>query len=113
MSDHAQILDEHKIDLHQTTRLLGTNGKPTHISTALRAITKGIKASSGNRVFLEALRIGGRWVTSREAVERFTARLTVAALREAPKAATPAIRTTRQRQRELARVRRELAEAGL
>jgi hypothetical protein len=112
MTDHSQILDEHKIDLHETTRLLGTNGKPTHLSTALRAITKGIKSPLGDRVFLEALRLGGRWITSREAVERFTARLTAAALGDTSNVGAPPNRTTRQRQRELDRVDRELTQAG-
>lgn len=112
MFDHSKILDEQKIDLHQTTRLLGAHGKPTHLSTAVRAITKGIKLPSGERVFLEALRLGGRWITSREAVERFTTRLTMAALGDASRADTPAIRTTKQRRRELDRVERELNGAG-
>jgi hypothetical protein len=113
MPDHSRILDEHKIDLHETTRLLGTNDRPTHLSTAIRAITRGIRAQTGERVYLEALRIGGRWVTSREAIARFTACLTSAALGEVPGPAAPPIRTTRQRRRELERVDRQLDEAGL
>ena len=64
MADHSQIFDEQKIDLRQATRLLGPNGRPTHLSTVVRAIIKGIKLQSGDRVFLEALRFGGRWITS-------------------------------------------------
>src|SRR5262249_12923326 len=89
MPGHSQILDEHRISLHETPRLLGPDGRPTHLSTALRAITKGVKTTTGERVKLEALRVGGRWITSREAVERFIMKLTGAALGE-PEA--PAVR---------------------
>jgi Protein of unknown function (DUF1580) len=109
MPGHSQILDERRISLHETTRLLGTDGRPTHLSTALRAITRGVKSTTGARVKLEALRVGGRWVTSREAVERFIMKLTGAALGEPE---MPAVETSAQRERELARVDRELVVAG-
>ncbi len=44
----------------------GRNGKPPHKSFVLRAITKGI---NGHR--LEALRVGSRWLTSVEALQRW------------------------------------------
>jgi len=113
MPELSQILDEHRINLHETTRLLGTDGCPTHLSTVLRAITKGLKSATGERIRLEALRVGGRWITSREAVERFTARLTSAALDHDGKGAEPPLRSSRQRARELARVDRELDRLGL
>ncbi len=49
------------------------NGKATHVSTVLRWIQKGVKG-----VRLEATRLGGRWLTSAEAVQRFADRLTAA-----------------------------------
>jgi hypothetical protein len=52
------------------------NGKKTHISTILRWILHGAKAPDGSRVRLEALRLGGRWFTTREAIQRFAAALT-------------------------------------
>jgi hypothetical protein len=109
MPGNSRILDEHRISLHETTRLLGTDGRPTHLSTALRAITRGVKSTTGARVRLEALRVGGRWVTSREAVERFIMKLTGAALGESE---APVIQSSAQREHELARVDRELAVAG-
>jgi len=45
--------------------------RPLHISTLVRWVTKGIGG-----VKLEAEKCGGRWVTSREALQRFVARLT-------------------------------------
>jgi hypothetical protein len=112
MPDHSQILDEQKISLAQSTRVLGTEDKPVHLSTALRAILKGIRTPSGDRIHLEALRVGGRWITSREAVERFASRLTAAALREPQQASAPPIHTSRQREKELDRVDRRLDAAG-
>ena len=46
------------------------NGKATHVSTLLRWIQKGVKG-----VRLEATRPGGKWVTSAEALQRFSDRL--------------------------------------
>jgi hypothetical protein len=54
----------------------GRNGKRTHLSTLLRWILQGAKSPSGEIVRLEAARLGARWVTSREALQRFSAALT-------------------------------------
>jgi hypothetical protein len=51
-------------------------GKRCHLSTILRWVLSGAKAPDGTLVKLEALRLGGRWVTSREALQRFAERLT-------------------------------------
>jgi hypothetical protein len=63
------------ISLAQGTRLLppGRNEKPVHVSTLVRAILKG-----NDGVKLEALRVGGRWVTSVEALQRWAERQTAA-----------------------------------
>ena len=52
------------------------SGKRCHLSTVLRWILKGSKAPDGSMVKLEAARLGGRWLTSREALHRFSERLT-------------------------------------
>ena len=52
------------------------SGKRTHLSTILRWIRRGAKAPDGSRVRLEGLRLGSRWFTSREALQRFAERLT-------------------------------------
>src|SRR5262245_34376693 len=54
----------------------GRGGKKTHLSTLLRWIRDGVKSPAGKIVRLEALRLGGRWVTSQKALQRFAERLT-------------------------------------
>lgn len=85
------------------------NGRKTHISTILRWILQGAKAPDGRRVRLEAARIGGRWFTSREALERFSERLTPTA--DFPTSAMPRTPTARQRASE--RAGRELDQIGI
>jgi hypothetical protein len=51
-------------------------GKRTHLSTILRWVLRGARSPSGEVVRLEACRIGSRWMTSREALQRFADRLT-------------------------------------
>jgi hypothetical protein len=77
-------------------------GRP-HISTVWRWINRGIRG-----IKLETVMIGGRRYTSAEALERFFERTTAAAAGEAPP-----VRTSRQRQRDIARAERELQEAGI
>jgi hypothetical protein len=106
---------ERRIGLREAAKLYPSfrNNRPTHISTPLRHITKGVRLANGEVVRLEGARLGGRWTTTIEAVERFMQRLTDAAL-DVPKdtAATP-IRMTRQRRRQLDQVDRQLDTAGL
>jgi hypothetical protein len=45
-------------------------GRPTHPSTVFRWIARGVR---GHR--LEAVRLGGSWFTSREALQRFAQNL--------------------------------------
>jgi hypothetical protein len=69
------LLTERVITLVEAARLVppGRGGRPTHLSTLLRWIHPGVRG-----VQLEAARLGGRWVTSREALQRFAERLTAA-----------------------------------
>jgi hypothetical protein len=46
-----------------------------HQSTILRWIHRGVLGTGGQRVKLEAFRLGGRWYTSLEALQRYAARL--------------------------------------
>lgn len=71
-------------------------GKKTHISTLLRWILSGAKAPDGERIRLEAVRMGGRWLTSREALQRFAERLTPH-VGDSPEIAAP--RTSSRQQR--------------
>jgi hypothetical protein len=54
----------------------GRLGRPVSQSCVMRWIQRGVQLSSGDRVRLEAVRIGGRWLTSVEALQRFAARQT-------------------------------------
>jgi hypothetical protein len=67
------------------------NGKATHVSRLVRALTRGSKDPSGNLIKLEALRLGGQWVTSAEAIQRFAERLTPSDQSAAPRC-TPVAR---------------------
>jgi hypothetical protein len=72
------LTTEKPIPLAAACRLIppGRNGRQTHISTLLRWILSGVRGPGGTRVRLEAARLGSRWVTSREAIQRFSESLT-------------------------------------
>jgi hypothetical protein len=84
-------------------------GKRTHLSTLLRWILRGARSPSGEIVHLEAIRMGNRWMTSREALQRFAERLTPRL--DVP--ATPAPRSPKQRQRASERAAHELDRIGI
>jgi hypothetical protein len=50
--------------------------KEVSFSTILRWVTIGALSPDGKRVRLDAVRLGGRWITSREALQRFAEALT-------------------------------------
>ena len=108
------LATEHRIGLHEAAKLYPSfrNGRPTHISTLLRHITKGTRLANGEVVRLEGARLGGRWITSVEAVQRFMERLTAGALGDRISADQAASRSTAKRRRELDGVDAELAQAG-
>lgn len=93
------------IDLkHQAPSYLGLsrNNRPVHYSTLIRAVTKGV---NGHK--LEAARIGKRWVTSVEAIQRWAERQT--------EGHSPAVgrRTAAARRRSDALAERELKRRGV
>jgi hypothetical protein len=108
------FISEQAIPLGEAARIYGTSrgGRPTHVSTVLRHITRGTRLPSGEIIYLEGARLGGRWVTTREAVQRYIERLTEAALGQA-QCAPAHVRTSASRQRELTRVDRSLDAAGI
>jgi hypothetical protein len=79
----------------------GRNGKPPHKSFMIRAITKG---SNGHK--LEALRVGSRWITSIEALQRWAEAQTAAKI---PGTSKP---TTVTRRGAAERATRELDRLG-
>ena len=61
----------------------GRSGRRAHFSTLLRWIKNGLKDPQGRRIRLEAVRVGGKWATSLEALERFFDALTPKETQEA------------------------------
>jgi hypothetical protein len=105
------LTTETTVSLSQAARLLppGRRGRPVTLSCLLRWVLDGVKTPSGELVRLEALRLGGRWVTSREALQRFAEALTPRLAGDRPR--TPRTPTTRQRAAESAA--RELDRLGI
>ncbi len=77
-------------------------GRPVHFAT----IWRWIKARK-----LEGIRIGDRWLTSVEAIQRFAERQTLAALGDNPAPAVPMQR--KDRQRAIERAEREAELIGI
>jgi hypothetical protein len=111
MTQPATILVETTLSLSQAARRLppGRKGAPVSLACVLRWVLDGSRAPDGRVVKLEAVRLGGRWLTSLEALQRFAEALTPR-LNDSP--VSPP-RTRRQRQRAAERAERELEEMGI
>jgi hypothetical protein len=106
------LINETRLNLEQAAALFTPyrDGVPTHKSRVLRAIQQGAKDPEGNVVKLEAVRFGGQWVTSVEAIQRYAERLTPsAAPAPAPAAAAPR-RSPAKRRRDHQRAEKQLDE---
>jgi hypothetical protein len=75
MASTLRILDETRINIDGVRELLGTVDNPVSLSTVLRAFRQGHKTPDGGRVYLDFLRMGGKIVSSREAVRRYLAEI--------------------------------------
>jgi hypothetical protein len=106
-----RILDEDRLSLEEARPHLGTNGEPCDFTTAYNAVTKGYQLPDKSRLRLEAIRIGGRWVTSRQAIERFVIRLTEAW--SDPQTGAPVMDTRKEQSRRLAEANAALTAAGI
>jgi hypothetical protein len=106
------LTSETPIPLKDACRLVppARSGKRTHLSTLLRWIQHGARGPSGERVRLEAVRLGGRWLTSREALQRFAAALTPPTDTVPP---APASRTPSARAKAADRAGQALEQAGI
>lgn len=92
------LLKETTRGLSEAARRLPSarQGKPVTLSCMLRWIMKGVRLPDGQIVRLEAVRLGGRWITSDEALQRFVeAQTPDFAVEETP--APPRSPTARQR----------------
>lgn len=105
------ISAEQTISLTEATWLLpsGRKGRPVHLSCVLRWITNGSSAPGGRRVRLEAVRLGGRWITSREALARFAEALTPRFDQES----APAPRSPSKRQQASQHAAKQLESIGI
>ena len=105
------LAHEKPIPLSTACRLVpaARRGKKTHFSTLLRWIINGAKAPSGQRVHLEAIRLGNRWHTSLEALQRFAVALTPQPVAPPPNP----MRTPRQRQSGAEGAKVELESFGI
>ena len=105
-----RILSENLLTLHDAARLLPSNraGKRVNFSTIWRWALKGVHATDGRLVKLEAARVGGRWLTSKEAIERFSAALT-----PTNDAETEPIRTRTAQKRASEAAKKKLEKLGI
>jgi hypothetical protein len=107
----TNLLAEKLMSLYEAARRLppGRRGRPVSFSCVLRWITDGIPGPGGSRIKLEAVRVGGRWLTSDEALARWAERLTPRLDSE------PALgpRSLARRERDSERAARELDRAGI
>jgi hypothetical protein len=91
------LLSEELIPVQELPARLppASSGKRMHRAAVWRWVRDGLKSADGSRVRLEALRMGRRWVTSKQAVGRFFRRLSDArrASDGGAVAAAPATRT--------------------
>jgi hypothetical protein len=98
------VTSESTLTLDQAAALLppGRNGAHPTLGCMLRWVLDGANAvgpdgkPTGERIRLEAIRMGGRWLTSREALNRFADRLTPRLDGQAP---TPDTRSPTKRRR--------------
>jgi hypothetical protein len=79
------------------------------MSCVLRWVIDGVKLPTGDVVRLEAVRLGGRWITSVEALERFADRQTPR-LDDTP---APTPRSPSKRERAATRAANELDRIGI
>lgn len=71
----SEILAGGGLSLAQTARRIPSfrQGRPTNPATIFRWIRDGVRTPDGRRVRLEACRLGGRLLTSEQALARFIA----------------------------------------
>lgn len=107
-----ELIDGLGLSFTQAAKLLppGRNGKPVNPATVWRWCSEGVKAPDGQRVRLEAARVGCRWATSKPALERFLAALN-------PEMSSPAVEPgrarTAARERQVAQATAELNALGI
>src|SRR4051812_23510346 len=119
-TEFAEMIDlqnETTLSLAEAARRLPQSapGKPLAVSTLTRWISTGVRG-----VRLEASRLGGKWITSTQAIERFTESLTRQCVGECSRTdeshtepSGPVPPSEQRRQRKAQAIERELAGFGL
>jgi Protein of unknown function (DUF1580) len=110
------ITTEKLIRLGEAAKLIppARSGRRTHESTILRWIITGPKAPDGTTVRLDGLRVGGKWHTTNEAMQRFAEALTPNLEVHAEQQRRTWIpRAPSRRQKAAERAGRELAKLGI
>jgi hypothetical protein len=87
--------------------------RPVTLGCLFRWITSGVLGPDGERVYLEAARLAGRWVTTPGAIRRFVAAQTPASASNRATSPVPPTRSTSRRRREAERASQELERAGI
>jgi hypothetical protein len=107
----AEILSGSGLSLGQAARCFPPyrESRPINPTTIFRWITSGVRLPDGTRLRLEARRVGGRWLTSREAIKRFIDAQTPNFVADP----TAAPRTPTQRAKAAERAAAELSRLGL
>ncbi len=106
-----RILDEDRLTLEEARAHFGTNGTPCDFTTVYHAVTKGSALPDGSKERLEAVRLAGRWITSKQAIERFVVALTEAWSDRASD--VPTVPTKNENNRRLAKADAELTALGI
>jgi hypothetical protein len=100
----THLLAESTMRLDEAARISGV-----HFSSVYRWVLRGVPGPDGERIRLEAIRLGRAWITSREALSRFSARLT----RCLDEESGPLPRAAGKRRRASERAARELEQDGI
>lgn len=103
------LQNEKTLSLTQAAKLLppGRQGRPVNLSTVFRWIADGVQAPDGSIVRLDAVRLGGRWLTSVEALQRFAEAQT-----PAPSTRPTFVKSPAARSKAAAKAGRALERAG-
>jgi hypothetical protein len=103
------LFDEELLTFTEAAKSLpAVNGSRLHPATIWRWSTKGVRG-----IRLETRKLGGRSLTSKEALERFTTALAEAGPITRENHTSPRPRSPERRLKEIATAEAELASAGL
>jgi hypothetical protein len=114
--DQQLAIVKHLIPLREARKLLpptrADSSIPIHISTLIRWIQRGVRATDRGRVKLKAMRLGWAYMTTPEWVAEFVAAQTTMQV-ETPPIVALSTRSPAERRRAVEQARRELAQLGV